>query len=139
MRHARLTFVAAMIVAASSSILVIRETCGQETIVVTEDPAAGDMTPPGSDCGCKGVQRPPWHDSVRGPACGPVCAPHGGVFHADPRGQLQAKHQCRSGHVRLPSCFPRLHTWCAEGYMPTPRPLALPRCHQCGAPIEPGF
>ena len=139
MRHARLTFVAAMIVAASSSILVIRETCGQETIVVTEDPAAGDMTPPGSDCGCKGVQRPPWHDSVRGPACGPVCAPHGGVFHADPRGQLQAKHQCRSGHVRLPSCFPRLHTWCAEGYMPTPKPLALPRCRQCGAILEGGY
>jgi len=93
----------------------------------------------GSACGCRSSQQPPWHGSVNGTVCAPACH-HCGVFHADPRGQLHAKHDIRRhGCVTLPPIFPRLHTLCAEGYMPTPPPLALPRCHQCGAVIEGGF
>jgi hypothetical protein len=129
-RTFRRGLVAALTVAAFSSILTIRVAPAQETVMITEDAA------PGADCNCKGVQRPPWHGSVRGPACGPACTPHGGMFHADPRGQLCMKHQARAMGATPPSYFPRLHTWCAEGYMPTPRPLALPHCRHCGMPLE---
>jgi hypothetical protein len=126
--------IAALTVAAFSSIVTIRETTAQETVTITE----GDAT--GAGCGCKGVQQPPWHASVRGPACGPVCGPqHGRMFHADPCGQLCVRRQLHQTGATMPSIFPRLHTWCAEGHMPTPRPIAVPRCHECGAVIEGGF
>jgi hypothetical protein len=129
-RTLRRGLVAALAVAAFSSITTIREAFAQETVSVTEGGA------PGADCNCKGVQRPAWHGSVRGPACGPACAPHGGMFHADPRGQLCVRRQLQATGATMPSLFPRLHTWCAEGYMPTPRPLAQPHCRHCGMPLD---
>ena len=121
--------VAALAVAACFSIHGVREVPAQETVVV-------EGAPSGPDCGCKGVQQPPWHGSVRGPACGPVCAPHGGMFHANPCGQLHVRRQLQATGSTMPSLFPRLHTWCTEGYLPTPRPLATPRCQHCGMPQE---
>ena len=129
MRIIRRGLVAALAVAAFSSIATIREVPAQETVVT-------EGATPGSDCGCKSVQRPPWHGSVRGPACGPACTPHGGMFHADPRGQLCVRRQLQATGATMPSFFPRLHTWCAEGYMPTPRPLAQPHCRHCGMPLD---
>jgi hypothetical protein len=115
-----------------------------DTIVVTEVPGAaalGNGTEPGAaGCGCRDVQRPPWHGNVQGPACGPVCRGGcGGVFHANPCGQLHLRAHALAHCMTLPPCFPRLHGWLAEGRMPTPPPPALPRCHQCGAVIEGGF
>ena len=109
----------------------------QETTAM-DDAAMMAMDGAGSACGCRNQQQPPWHGSVNPPACGPSCHPCG-VFHADPCGQLHAKHEARRHCVTLPPCFARLHTWWAEGVMPTPKPLAMPRCHQCGAVIEGGF
>ena len=130
--------IAAAIVAALPSFLVIRETRGQETITVTEESAMAGMDGPGgSACECGDVQNPPWHASVGGGHCGPVCRPHG-VFHANPCGQLHVRRHLHHG-TTLPPLFPRLHGLCAEGSMPTPQPLALPRCHQCGAVIAGGF
>lgn len=130
--------IAAAIVAALPSILVIRNARAQETITVTEESAMSAMDGNGgSECGCRNVQNPPWHASVGGSHCGPVCQPHG-VFHANPCGQLHVRRHLHHG-TTLPPLFPRLHGWCAEGFMPTPPPLAVPRCHQCGAAIEGGF
>jgi len=103
-------------------------------------PAAG----PAGDCGCRGGQsgqgwqQPPWHGNVQGGRCGApaACCRGSNVFQAHPFQQLQWKH---SPCVTLPPHFPRLHTFCREGYMPTPVPPAVPRCHQCGAAIEGGF
>lgn len=106
-------------------------TRGQETITITENAAS-------AECGCRDRNAPPWHGNVRGPARGPVCH-HCGVFHANPCGQLCMKHQMHAHGFILPPAFPRLHTLLTEGYMPTPRPITLPRCHQCGALIEGGF
>ncbi len=110
----------------------------QETTVMDES-AMMSTDGAGGDCNCRSVQQPPWHGTVSGPACGPTCH-HGGVFHADPCGQLRAKHDIhRHGCVTLPPCFPRLHALWVEGSMPTPKPLALPRCRQCGAVLEGGY
>lgn len=130
--------IATAIVAAFPSILVIRTTHAQETITVTEESAMPGMGGNGgSECGCRNVQTPPWHASVGGSHCGPVCHHHG-VFHANPCGQLHVRRHLHHG-TTLPPLFPRLHGLCAEGFMPTPPPLAVPRCHQCGAAIEGGF
>jgi hypothetical protein len=109
----------------------------QESMTIVEG------VPWGPDAASAGrsPQAPPWHGSVGAVDCGPHCPP-GNVYHADPRGQLFTKCQVlhgRHGCVTLPPCFPRLHTLFAEGYLPTPRPITLPRCHQCGAVIEGGF
>lgn len=116
---------------------------GQETIMITEDPAmtGHDTGSNAGSCGCRNVQQPPWHGNVQGTACGcnPCCDPHTGVFHADPRGQLRMRRYARENCMRMPSSFPRFHTWCTEGYLPSPPPPATPRCHQCGAVIEGGF
>ena len=88
--------------------------------------------PSAGGCGCKSVQQPPWHGNVGmpmqmhpsmcGPApCGPTSTAHHGCFHP------------------LPPLLPRLHALCREGILLTPPPLALPRCHNCGAHIEGGF
>lgn len=137
MRSAR-HIIAAAIVAAVPSLLATVHAAGYQTMTATDDSAMMAMDGPANDCGCRNRQQPPWHASVNGPAC---CPPqhHCGVFHADPCGQVHAKHEARRHGMILPPCFPRLHTWWAEGYMPTPPPLALPRCHQCGATIEGGF
>lgn len=82
---------------------------------------------------------PPWHTSVHPAApCGPKCPPPT-LFHADACGQLFGRRVIHPHAVVAPSCFPRLHGWWAEGFLPSPVPPALPRCHQCGAMIEGGF
>ncbi len=127
----------AVVVAAATTILATGPSHAQESITIVE----GGPADTGAPCGCKSAQTPPWHGSMGAVDCGPHCPP-GNVYHADPRGQLFTKCQVLHGHhgcVTLPPCFPRLHTLFAEGYLPTPRPIALPRCHQCGAMIEGGF
>lgn len=128
--------IAALIVACVPSIHSIREAAARSPVIVSESVgvAAGAEA-----CGCRNAQRPPWHASVAAPGCGPVCHRHGTMFHADPRGQLCIHRQLREANATMPSLFPRFHTLCSEGYLPTPRPPALPRCHNCGALIEPGF
>lgn len=109
----------------------------QETIII-EDDTAVTMPEAPDECACRSSQAPPWHGSVAGDPCGPCCPPPN-VFHANPCGQLHMKHAAHlHGHVR-PSCFPRMHTRCTEGWWPTPRPIALPRCPRCGAHIDGGW
>jgi hypothetical protein len=128
--------IAALIVSLTPSLLAVREAAARDTVIVSEGLPPGGG--PGA-CGCRSAQRPPWHASVAAPGCGPVCQRHGTMFHADPRGQLCVHRQLQETGATMPSIFPRLHTLCSEGYMPTPRPPTLPRCHNCGVPIEPGF
>lgn len=100
---------------------------------------------PAAGCGCNNVQRPPWHGSVQGGACGSACgtpcAPGcgGHVFQAKPCHQLHLRGYARANCMTLPPCFPRFHTWCTEGYLPSPQGPSLPKCHQCGAVIDGGF
>lgn len=140
MSSRRFATIAIVFVSAAAALFSSRGACGQETITITEDPAmmAGDMGAGSGSCGCRNVQRPPWHGNVHG-SCNPCCDPHTGMFHADPCRQLGMRRYARENCMRMPSCFPRLHTWCAEGYMPSPPPPVTPRCHQCGAVIEGGF
>lgn len=137
-------FVVALLTAASSSLIATAARGGEyqpgETTVVT---GQEDVGMPG-DCGCRAGrqrqswQQPPWHGNVQGYQCGQpqACCRGSNVYQAHPFQQLAWKH---SGCVTLPPCLPRLHALCREGYMPSPVPPALPRCHQCGAPIEGGF
>lgn len=128
----RLSLAIAVVTAVAASLLCGGPGRGQETMSIVEG---------GGACNCKSAQAPPWHGTVGAVDCGPTCPP-GNVYHADPCGQLLMKCQVRHGQygcVTLPPCFPRLHAWCTEGYLPTPRPLHLPRCHQCGAVIAGGF
>ena len=120
----------------------------QDTITMTEESgmsAAMDGGSSAGGCGCNNVQRPPWHGSVHGQPCGAGCGPACGtgcggvVFQAKPCHQLHLRQYARANCMTLPPCFPRLHTWCAEGYMPTPPSPHLPRCHQCGAVVDGGF
>jgi hypothetical protein len=129
--------IAATIAAAIPSIHPIRNAQAQESIVM-EGAAMPGMG--AADCNCRGVQRPPWHGSVANEACGcgPVCQAHG-MFHADPCGQLRSRHQIHSGCVVESPWFPRLHGWRVDGAMPTPPPISLPRCHECGAVIAGGY
>jgi hypothetical protein len=133
----RLIIAAAIASAAVPSIFLIQDVRAQETIVM-EGAAMPGMA--AGDCNCKGVQRPAWHGSVAGQACGcgPVCQAHG-MFHADSCGQLRSHSQVHSGCVTQPSWFPRLHGWRVDGVMPTPPPPCLPRCHECGAVIAGGY
>lgn len=131
--------IAPLLVVAALWLPSMRPTSAQEVLDVHQPAAAG-----GAGCNCRNaadMQAPPWHGNVTGMDCGPMCPP-GNMFHAYPCGQLrqacQAKHG-RLGCVTLPPCFPRLHAWCAEGSMPTPRPIAVPRCPECGALIEGGL
>ena len=126
--------IAATIIAAAPSIPGIRTAVAQEMIVME------GAAMPGMDGCCEiQTQRPPWHGNVAGDACG--CCSVGrvhGKFHADACGQWHQKHHLPPG-VCMPSMFPRLKAWCGQGVMPTPPPLELPRCHQCGAVIAGGF
>jgi hypothetical protein len=134
---------AALIVAVSASLLLPREAAARSPVmaspvtVSTGTPEGAGQR--GDSCGCRSVQRPPWHANVAVPACGPSCRQHGTMFHADPHGQLCIRRQLHETGATMPSLFPRLNILCTEGYLPTPRPPALPRCHHCGALIEPGF
>jgi hypothetical protein len=139
-----LLFAVAVLAAASSPLTATAaqfdDTQPGETTVVTESVAPGQ---PG-DCGCRGGQQqqswqqPPWHGNVRGNQCGApqACCRGSNVYQAHPFQQLQWKH---SPCVTLPPHFPRLHSMCREGYLPSPVPPAQPRCHQCGAAIQGGF
>lgn len=111
----------------------------------SSDPAAGELLSDGAMLGTmspeiaqRDVMAPPWHGNVRQPECCPRCAPPT-MFHADPCGQLGCGHRLHHGGAMTPPLFPRLHAWWSYGSMPTPRSPALPRCRQCGAPIEGGF
>ena len=129
---------AALCIALTQVCVADREVAAREAVIVSEGGRAGGSQDPAA-CGCRSAQRPPWHASVSAPGCGPVCHHRGTMFHADPHGQLCVRRQLQETGATMPSLFPRLSTWCAEGYMPTPRPPAMPRCHNCGAPIEHGF
>jgi hypothetical protein len=131
--------IAAVIVSAVPSILAIGNAPAQGTMAVTDDSAMMHTDVSGDACGCRNVRQPAWHGNVHGTDCRPSC-PRCGVFHADPCAQLNPHRHLHHGvPMVLPPCFPRLHAWCSEGFMPTPRPLVVPRCHQCGAVIEGGF
>ena len=99
----------------------------------------------GSRYGYPGAQNPPWHGSVAAApaaACGPACHHCGGY---GPACACMGGHGCgwlwaqRSMGYSLPPLFPRLHTLIHDGYLPTPPPVAMPRCHNCGAMIDAGF
>ncbi len=138
MRTVRL-IIAATIVAAIPSIHTIRDVRAQDTIGM-EGAAMGESGAAAADCHCRGGQRPPWHGSVAAEACGcgPVCRAHG-MFHADSCGQLRARRHLHQGCVTLSPAFPRLHGLWADGYLPSPPPPVMPRCHHCGAVIAGGF
>jgi hypothetical protein len=108
----------------------------QDSIATEGAGAAMAATPSG--CSCRNLQSPPWHGSVAGAPCGPSCPPPT-MFHADPCGQLWMKHHARQQGCVLPPCFPRMHGWLADGAWPTPRPITLPRCPNCGVQIERGM
>jgi hypothetical protein len=139
-----LLFAVAVLAAASSPLTATAaqfdDTPAGETTVVTESMAPGQS----GDCGCRGGQpqqswqQPPWHGNVRGNQCGApqACCRGSNVYQAHPFQQLQWKH---SPCVTQPPHFPRLHSMCREGYLPSPVPPAQPRCHQCGAAIQGGF
>ena len=131
--------VIAIVIVGTAALLSSRGVCGQETIMITEDSAmmAGEGMGTGS-CGCDDVRRPPWHGNVRG-SCNPCCDPHTGVFHANPCGQLNMRRYAREHCMRMPSHFPRLQALSRDGYLPSPTPPAMPRCHQCGAVIDGAF
>lgn len=113
---------------------------GDETIMMPQDGGGLELGNGAADCGCRNVQRPPWHGNVQPADCGPPCHGTGrGMFHANPCNQLHLRRYARENCMTMPPCFPRLHAWCAEGAMPTPPPPAMPRCHQCGAAIDGGF
>lgn len=132
-------FIIAIVIVGTAAFLSSRGACGQETITITEDSAMLIEDGMGTEsCGCGNVQRPPWHGNVRG-SCNPCCDPHTGVFHASPCGQLHMRRHAREHCMRMPSHFPRLHAVCRDGYLPSPTPPALPRCHQCGAVIDGAF
>lgn len=123
---------------ASAWALPVALAAGPGDVVTIVEPGPG--APP-AGCGCSSGnprQQPPWHGSVRAAQCNacPTTCRGSSVYQAHPFEQLHARpHGC----VTRPSCFPRLHTLCREGYMPSPVPPAVPRCHQCGAAIEGGF
>jgi len=139
-----LLFAVAVLAAASSPLTATAaqfdDTQPGATTVATESAAPGQ---PG-DCGCRdgqpqqSWQQPPWHGNVRGSQCGApqACCRGSNVYQAHPFQQLQWKH---SPCVTLPPHFPRLHSLCREGYLPSPVPPAQPRCHQCGVAIQGGF
>jgi hypothetical protein len=131
--------VIAIMIVGTAAFLSSRGACGQETIMITEDSVMSVGEGMGSEpCDCGDVRRPPWHGNVRG-SCDPCCDPHTGVFHANPGGQLHMRRHARENCMRMPSCFPRLHTWCRDGYLPSPTPPVTPRCHQCGAVVDGAF
>lgn len=111
---------------------------GPGDVVTMVEPAQGGGP---AGCGCSSGaahQQPPWHGNVRAAQCNtcPNCCRGSSVYQAHPFQQL---HWRQYGCVTLPPCFPRLHTLCRDGYLPSPIPPAVPRCHQCGAAIEGGF
>ena len=93
----------------------------------------------GASCDCGGTSQPPWHGSVGGRCCNRPCCPPPTMFHADACGQLKAKDEAKAHCVELPSAFPKFHEWRHTGRLPSPRPIAMPRCHHCGMPTPIGM
>jgi len=95
--------------------------------------------PAAADCDdCQGGRQPPWHGNVAGPCCNRPCCPPPNMFHADAWSQLGARQEAREHCLELPPAFPRFNGW-RKGFMPSPKPIALPRCHHCGMPVQPGM
>ena len=121
---------------------------GQDLPVIDDTMPVG-VAGPAPCAACRGGQTPPWHGSVaaapggwRAPACGPACAPGCGPGYGPACGHMGAGCGWWSGRgmgYTLPPFFPRLSTFCREGWLPTPPPVAVPRCHNCGAMIDAGF
>lgn len=134
------TFLAAAALSGAVPAVWLRAADAQETIVMEGDAGAmldeGGVMPaePGA-CGCRDLRSPPWHGNVAGEPCGPSCPPPN-KFHADPCGQLWMKHSARQQGYVLPPHFPRMHGRLTDGWWPTPRPISLPRCPNCGAHID---
>jgi len=104
---------------------------------------AGPLTfdgglPAAADCDCQADRQPPWHGNVAGPCCNRPCCPPPNMFHADAWGQLGARQEAREHCLELPPAFPRFNGW-RKGFMPSPKPPSLPRCHHCGMPVQPGM
>lgn len=91
-----------------------------------------------TDCDCQHNRQPPWHGNVTDPCCNRPCCPPPNMFHADAWGQLGAKEEAKRHCLELPPSFPRFNGW-RKGFMPSPKPIAMPRCHHCGMPVQPGM
>ena len=109
-----------------------------EEIVYESGPLTFEPGPVAADCDCRQHQQPPWHGNVAGPCCNRPCCPPPNMFHADAWGQLGARQEAREHCLELPPAFPRFNGW-RKGFMPSPEPIALPRCHHCGMPVQPGM
>lgn len=93
----------------------------------------------GASCDCDGNRQPPWHGNATGRCCNRPCCPPPTLFHADACGQLRAKDEAKSQCIALPPAFPRFDTWRHTGRLPSPKPIAIPRCHHCGTHIPVGM
>ncbi len=131
------TFIAVLVLSVIVPAAWSRPTVAQESIVMEGDAGETPLEEHGA-CGCRASQSPPWHGNVAGDPCGPSCPPPT-MFHANPCGQLWMKHTARHQGYVLPPCFPRLHGRLTDGSWPTPRPITMPRCPNCGAHIETGL
>jgi hypothetical protein len=134
---------AAVVMAAVSSRPALSVQMPDSAAVIEGMEGSGPQSPGG--CGCqagaaRSYQQPPWHGTVSAAqaGCGQPTCRGSNVFQAHPCAQLHWRETAGCG-VTLPSCLPRLTTLFREGYMPSPTPPALPRCHQCGSPIAGGF
>jgi len=110
-----------------------------EVIMSSDEITFSEVGMPDASCNCEGDRHPPWHGSVGGRCCNRPCCPPPTHFHADACGQLRAKAEARSQCVALPPTFPRFHKWRHTGRLPSPEPIAMPRCHHCGAHIPVGM
>jgi len=112
--------------------------CHAEEIVYEGGPLTFAAGGAAADCDCQNNRQPPWHGNVAGPCCNRPCCPPPNMFHADAWGQLGAKEEAKKHCLELPPSFPRFNGW-RKGYMPSPKPIALPRCRHCGMPVQPGM
>lgn len=110
-----------------------------EIVMSTDSITFNETSMPGASCDCEGNRQPPWHGNVGGRCCNRPCCPPPTHFHADAYGQLRAKDEAKSHCVALPPAFPRFNGWRHTGRLPSPTPIAMPRCHHCGMPIPVGM
>ena len=110
-----------------------------EIVMSTDTITFSEVGMPDASCNCEGNRQPPWHGNAAGRCCNRPCCPPPTHFHADACGQLRAKDEARRNCVALPPAFPRFDTWRHTGRLPSPKPIAIPRCHHCGAHIPVGM
>ena len=122
----------------TAALPALSRAAAEEAIVMEGDAAGMGMPADSAACGCRDLHSPPWHGNVAGDPCGPSCPPPN-KFHANPCGQLWMKHHARQQGYLPPSWFPRLEGRMTHGSWPTPRPIQLPRCPNCGAHIDLGM